>query len=441
MATAACIYTAVWKVKEGYDTGYWALALGALGCSVYLWGSPGGCGVLLCCSLGLHYVTLGRRVKWLSVHGRAVLVTGCDTGFGHAVVKLLSDMGVTVFAGVLDVDGPGAQVLREHGSKHLQVLQLDVTDECQIEEAQRYIRAQVGETGKIQIIYSVGSHCTHLSTGEPMPDYSSEQSEADTILFSAYVVLRESGYSGPVVIDVADTDAYVTAAVISQDLPGLWAVVNNAGILCYTAEGEIQPITAYRRCMDVNFLSTVRMCQVFLPLLRRSRGRVVNISSMAGELPIPMFSPYAASKAALSIFSRVMRLELAGWGVKVAIIQPAGFKTNIFRSEEEQSRCQEEILQGLSPEAREDYGDVYISSLQSSLSKMVAQMSEDLHPVLEDMRHAVMSVDPKRLYTPGQTGWLLPFLYRVCPTALSDIILTRLFTFGDCRPAGFRMER
>ncbi|KAJ8333974.1 hypothetical protein SKAU_G00412930 [Synaphobranchus kaupii] len=71
-----------------------------------------------------------------------------------------------------------------------------------------------------EIVYSVGSHCTNLSTLQPMQNYSFDQSEADTILFSAYAVLRESGYSGPVIIDTADTDAYVAAAAISQQLPG-----------------------------------------------------------------------------------------------------------------------------------------------------------------------------------------------------------------------------
>ena len=57
-----------------------------------------------------------------------------------------------------------------------------------------------------------------MSTQQPMQNYSFDQSEADTVLFSAYAVLRESGYTGLVVIDAADTDAYVTAAVISQQL-------------------------------------------------------------------------------------------------------------------------------------------------------------------------------------------------------------------------------
>ena len=55
-----------------------------------------------------------------------------------------------------------------------------------------------------------------------MQNYSFDQSEADTVLFSAYAVPRESGYTGSVVIDAAETYGYVAAAVISQQLPGMY---------------------------------------------------------------------------------------------------------------------------------------------------------------------------------------------------------------------------
>ena len=57
-----------------------------------------------------------------------------------------------------------------------------------------------------------------------MQNYSFDQSEADTLFFYAYAVLRETGYSGPVVIDAADTDAYVAAAVISKQLPDMLCI-------------------------------------------------------------------------------------------------------------------------------------------------------------------------------------------------------------------------
>jgi len=82
-----------------------------------------------------------------------------------------------------------------------------------------------------QIIYSVGSHCTNLSTQQQMQYYSFDQSEADTILFSMYGLLRESGCSDPVVIDAADTDAYVSAAVISQQVSGKLCIKRKAGMV------------------------------------------------------------------------------------------------------------------------------------------------------------------------------------------------------------------
>ena len=67
----------------------------------------------------------------------------------------------------------------------------------------------------------MGSHCTNVSTQQSMQYYSFALSEADSVLSPTYAVLLESGNSGPVVIDAADTDAYVAAAVISQQLPGM----------------------------------------------------------------------------------------------------------------------------------------------------------------------------------------------------------------------------
>uniref|UniRef100_A0A8D0A3A7 Hydroxysteroid (17-beta) dehydrogenase 2 n=1 Tax=Sander lucioperca TaxID=283035 RepID=A0A8D0A3A7_SANLU len=160
-------------------------------------------------------------------------------------------------------------------------------------------------------------------------------------------------------------------------------------------------MAAYRLCVDVNFLSAVKMSQVFLPLLRRSRGRIVNMSSMAGDVAMPMLAAYGASKAALSVFSRVMRLELSVWGVTVVTIQPAGFRTS-----------RDEIVSAASSEAREDYGMAYISSLPGRLSQMSRQSAEDLSPVVDAVCHALLAARPKALYTPGRMGWFLPMLAR-----------------------------
>ena len=87
------------------------------------------------------------------------------------------------------------------------------------------------QTVDAEIVYSVGSHCTNLSTQQLMPNYCFDQPEADTILFSTYAVLRESGYSGPVVIDAADTDVYVAAALTSKQLPGILYIMKKYEIV------------------------------------------------------------------------------------------------------------------------------------------------------------------------------------------------------------------
>ena len=99
---------------------------------------------------------------------------------------------------------------------------------------QQQICKHLTQSADAEIVYSVGSDCTNLSTQESMPDYSFSQSEADTILISAYAVLFT--VHGPVVIDSADTD---TAAAISQKLPGLLCIKRKqATIFCHNLVPE-----------------------------------------------------------------------------------------------------------------------------------------------------------------------------------------------------------
>uniref|UniRef100_A0A8C7JUT7 Hydroxysteroid (17-beta) dehydrogenase 2 n=1 Tax=Oncorhynchus kisutch TaxID=8019 RepID=A0A8C7JUT7_ONCKI len=351
IVTALYIGAIITKARGSHDREYWTFALLALGGPLCFLALPGYRSLLfLTCSLWLCYVVLGRRVDMLTMHGRAVLITGCDTGFGHALARRISDLGVTVFAGVLDETSPGAVELKRLGSEGLQVLQLDVTD------------AALLDTPPIHTLFH----------------------------------------------------------------SGLWGIVNNAGVLGYVADGEILPVRVYRNCLAVNFLAAVEVSQVFLPLLRHSKGRLVNVCSMAGDVPVPGFVAYGASKAALNTFSGVMRLELARWGVNVSTIQPAGFRTSI--------RYQEEIFTSLSQDVRKDYGEAYISSLQARFAKMAVMSSEDLRPVLDDMCHALMSVAPRPVYTPGQSAWLIPCLHRLCPTRFYDMIITSLFQFNSSLP-------
>ena len=74
---------------------------------------------------------------------------------------------------------------------------------------------------------------------------------------------------------------------------------------------------------QVNVTSPLLLTRALLPLLRRGGGRVVNLSSLASRRhPLPCFGPYAASKAALDVLSRTMRMELRKYGVDVVMLEP-----------------------------------------------------------------------------------------------------------------------
>ncbi|XP_029697459.1 17-beta-hydroxysteroid dehydrogenase type 2 isoform X1 [Takifugu rubripes] len=381
--------TLLWKLKRRSSRGFCAAAFVA---SLHFLLPPIVHEVLLLVCSSVLVGVAHRGCELLPVENRAVLVTGCDSGFGHELARRLSQVGVLVFAGVLDAHGAGAQRLRAGTSEKLQVLQLDVTDDRQIEAAHRYICTQVNDTGEPALGGGAASGCPGLG--------------------------------------VSRSDRPVAA--------GLWGLVNNAGILQCPVDAEIQPMKTLLDYLDVNFLGAVKMSQVFLPLLRRSRGRIINMSSLAGAVPVPLFAAYGASKAALAIYSEVMRLELSAWGVRVSLVQPSGFRTNIFGASDDISRHGDQLLATVSSEVREDYGHAYISSLPGVLIRMSQQSAADLSPVVDAMYHALLSRRPAPLYTPGQMAWLLPFLRRCCPSAVFDSITMKLLNLADHQPAGIQ---
>jgi NAD(P)-dependent dehydrogenase (short-subunit alcohol dehydrogenase family) len=133
-------------------------------------------------------------------------------------------------------------------------------------------------------------------------------------------------------LDVTDTASIgrarerVERALAGAPLVGL---VNNAGI---PAAGplELYPLDEFRRVLDVNLIGALAVTQALLPLLKASRGRIVNMSSVAGLGALPFMGPYAASKFGLEAMSDSLRRELLPFGVRVIVIEPGSFKTAIW---------------------------------------------------------------------------------------------------------------
>ncbi|KAG7487495.1 hypothetical protein MATL_G00024160 [Megalops atlanticus] len=191
----------------------------------------------------------------VKTEGKAVFITGCDTGFGFALAKHLHKLRFTVFAGCLlkDKGGDGSRELEALHSERMKVVQLDVCSEEQVTQAVEFVRANLEDPEK-----------------------------------------------------------------------GLWAVVNNAGVSTF-GEVEFTSMETYKQVSEVNLWGTIRVTKALLPLIRRAKGRVVNLASMYGRMGNALRSPYCVSKYGVEAFSDCLRYEMKPWGVKVIVIEPGNF--------------------------------------------------------------------------------------------------------------------
>lgn len=136
---------------------------------------------------------------------------------------------------------------------------------------------------------------------------------------------------------VAETARTVTAAMGEQRLAGL---VNNAGIALGGPSMEI-PISDFQRQMEVNVIGVMRVTQAFGGLLgtdteRQGKpGRIIMLSSVAGQLGAPFMAPYVASKHAVEGLSKSLRIELQHYGIDVVMIGPGPVRTPIWEKAQE----------------------------------------------------------------------------------------------------------
>ena len=127
----------------------------------------------------------------------------------------------------------------------------------------------------------------------------------------------------------AEIDAVV--AQVSRAGSGLHAVINNAGV------GLMAPLIELEEpdldfIFDVNVYGPYRVTRAFAPLLIKSRGRVINIGSIAGFQTRTFYGPYSMSKHALEAFNDALAVELERFGVHVTIVDPGGFRSNIGKN-------------------------------------------------------------------------------------------------------------
>jgi NAD(P)-dependent dehydrogenase (short-subunit alcohol dehydrogenase family) len=175
--------------------------------------------------------------------------------------------------------------------------------------------------------------------------------------------------SGAVNLTVCDitNEAAVKAwadEVSNQNEGRLDLLISNAGILT-PGPLEVLPLSAIRREFDVNVFGALAVVNAFLPALRESRGRIVQVSTWTASLPLPFNGPSGASKAAFDAFAAVYRAELKSFGIDVVLAVAGNMKTG---GPGKTAAALRRIGEGMTAEQRELYGknfDAFAATLNT----------------------------------------------------------------------------
>ncbi|XP_054859440.1 retinol dehydrogenase 16-like [Eublepharis macularius] len=228
-----------------------------------------------------------------------------------------------------------------------------------------------------------------------------------------------------IILDVCSTESVARATewVKSQvGDKGLWGLVNNAGISIPTASNDWLTKEHFRKIMDVNFLGVVDVTLHMMPLLRKARGRVVNVASVMGRLSF-FGGGYCPSKYAVEAFSDSLRRENFSFGVKVCIIEPGYFKTTVT-NEDIVSENFKGLWEQLPDETKEVYGEPFLQAILKSVSVMHSRCNSNLRLVTDAMEHGLIAVHPCTRYSAGWDAKLFYLPLSYMPSWLADMVLT-----------------
>ena len=184
-------------------------------------------------------------------------------------------------------------------------------------------------------------------------------------------------------------------------------LVNNAGFGVAPAGAEESSIEQARSIFDTNFFGIVRMTRAVVPHMRRQGGgRISNIGSVLGFLPIPHGALYAATKHAIEGYSESLDHELCTRGIRVSVIEPA-YTTTQFDAN------------FLEPDSKLDVYREVRAALGKRL-KEVVETADEPGVVADVVLKAATAARPKLRYTAGGLANRLRLLRRFAPAGLVD---------------------
>ncbi|XP_074230672.1 short-chain dehydrogenase/reductase family 9C member 7 isoform X1 [Camelus bactrianus] len=205
--------------------------------------------------------------------------------------------------------------------------------------------------------------------------------------------------------------------------PGLWALVNNAGVGLPGGPNEWLTKEDFVKVINVNLVGLIDVTLHMLPMVKKARGRVINMSSSGGRVAV-IGGGYCVSKFGVEAFSDSIRRELHYFGVKVCIIEPGNYRTSILGKEGLEGHVRK-LWKRLPQETRESYGEEYFRNYTAKVRNVAQSAEPRIREVTNSMEHAIVSRSPRIRYNPGLDAKLLYLPLAKLPTPVTDFILSR----------------
>jgi NAD(P)-dependent dehydrogenase (short-subunit alcohol dehydrogenase family) len=233
----------------------------------------------------------------------------------------------------------------------------------------------------------------------------------------------DGGEITPVILDI--TDASHIAAVADEiaghtAAAGLDGLVNNAGI-GLASPVELLPLDTFRRQLEINVVGQLAVTQALLPSLRRARGRIAVVSTIGVRFNPPFAGALDATKAALTALADALRQELAPWGMRVVLIEPASINSG---AADKVTRDAAAVMAAASPQGRALY--------EGTFAKMIAVMqrreSNGSPPEVAaaTIARALTAARPRSVYLTGKDSRRLAMISRL-PAPVLDGLRRRIF--------------
>jgi len=205
-------------------------------------------------------------------------------------------------------------------------------------------------------------------------------------------------------------------------------LVNNAGFGVAPAGAEESSIDQARSIFETNFFGLIRMTRAVVPHMRRQgSGRIINIGSVLGFLPMPYGALYAATKHAVEGYSESLDHELRTRGIRVSVIEPAYTKTPFDAN-------------FMEPDARlDEYREA-----RAGVNKRVSEVMTTAEPpgvVADTVLEAANAARPKLRYAAGKLAKRLRFVRRFAPAGLVDAGIRKDLRLDANRVAASRPAR